>query len=189
MSLIRQTRPWLLLLSLALLGGCATMSADECRVADWYLIGEMDARSGRTPAYFAQRDRDCREAGHPADQPSWRAGWEEGLSLFCTAPQGFRFGREGNRYEPICPAALEVDFLQGYVPGRELHEVETRLQALRGELGRIETSLRQARRKDKLTAEEVEDLERQRDGLARQLRSAELQGAELQGMARGRGLL
>lgn len=180
--------PLTLLLAGLVLTGCATMSADECRVADWYLIGEMDAREGRTPAYLAYRDRDCREAGFPADPQGWREGWEHGLTVFCTAPQGFRFGRAGNRYDPICPAALETDFLDGYDLGRQLHEVSESLNGLRGRLRTVEGSLSEGVRNDSLDEESLADLQRQQRTLTRQIREAELRLAELTGLARGRGL-
>ena len=174
--------PWLLT-------GCATMTPDECRVADWYLIGEMDARSGRTPTHFANRDRACREAGYPADAQSWRQGWEQGLTVFCTAPQGFRFGREGGRYESICPAALEPDFLRGFDLGRQMHTVSERAGSLRSELRGVEAALEQDRRRGQLTEDELADLRRDRAALQGRLRDAELELAELTGLARGLGFL
>ncbi len=182
-------RPILTMLSGALmLGGCATMSPDECRTADWYLVGEMDARSGRTPAYFASRDRACREAGFPADQQSWREGWEFGLTAFCSAPQGFRFGRDGGRYEPICPSALEASFLSGYDIGREIYVLGDRTESLRGEIHGLDANLKAVVADGNLITEEVEVLQRRRDLLADQVRSIELRVAELNGLARGLGL-
>lgn len=171
------------------LTGCATMTPDECRVADWYLIGEMDARAGRTPAHFATRDRDCREAGYPADQQSWRQGWEQGLTVFCTAPQGFRFGREGSRYESICPARLEPDFLRGFDLGRQMHGVNERVSSLRSDIRGIESRIEQDGQRGSLNQEELADLRRERATLQRRLRDAELELAELTGLARGLGFL
>ncbi len=177
------------LLSVALiLGGCATMSPDECRTADWYLLGEMDARSGRTAAHFASRDRACREAGFPADQQSWREGWEHGLTVFCTAPQGFRFGRDGGRYEPICPGALEPDFLSGYDIGRQMYVLGDRIESLRSEIQLVDVSLREAAGNGSLTDEELAALQRRQELLSRQARENELRLAELSGLARGLGL-
>lgn len=174
--------------SALMLGGCATMSPDECRTADWYLIGELDARSGRTAAHFANRDRACLEAGYPADQQSWREGWEQGLSVFCTAPQGFRFGREGSRYEPICPAALEPDFLVGYDLGRQMYVLGDRIDSLRSEIQAVDTSIREAVGNGSLGEQELADLQRQRELMVGQARDAELRLAELNGLARGLGL-
>lgn len=183
------TRSVLTLLAVVLiLGGCAAMTPDECRTADWYLVGEMDARSGRTPAHFANRDRACREAGFPADQQSWREGWEFGLTAFCTAPQGFRFGRDGGRYEPICPSALEADFLSGYDIGREIYLLGGRVETLRGELDGVDASLKEAAVDGSLDETQMAALQRRRDLLARQVRDTELRLAELSGVARGLGL-
>lgn len=183
------TRSALILLTFTLiLGGCATMSPDECRTADWYLVGEMDARSGRTPAHFANRDRDCREAGFPADQQSWREGWEFGLTAFCTAPQGFRFGHDGGRYEPICPSALEADFLLGYDIGREIYVLGDRVESLRGEIHGVDARLKEAAVDGSLDEVQLAALHQRRAFLTRQVRDAELRVAELNGVARGLGL-
>ncbi|MCH8479666.1 MAG: hypothetical protein LAT56_17270, partial [Wenzhouxiangella sp.] len=37
------------------LSGCATMSAEECMVADWYDLGMADARAGRSASHLANR--------------------------------------------------------------------------------------------------------------------------------------
>ncbi|MGY6554737.1 MAG: DUF2799 domain-containing protein [Wenzhouxiangella sp.] len=165
------------------------MTADECRVADWYLLGELDARAGLGPAQFANRDRDCREAGFPADQTSWRAGWDHGLTVFCTPGQGFRFGREGGRYDSICPAALEPEFLRGFDVGRRIHEQEGRVSSVRGELSSLEARLERERDRGRLSEEELTELQQSRTRLRRQLRQEELALAEVTGFARGLGFL
>lgn len=171
------------------LSGCATMTPDECRVADWYLIGELDARAGRAPAHFAQRDRDCREAGFPADQASWREGWDHGLTIFCTADQGFRFGRDGGRYESICPATLERDFVSGFDLGRQLSSLTESVSGIRGEITTLDAKIREGRRSGNLDEKQLSGLQSERSALLVRLRAAELELAEATGLARGRGLL
>lgn len=183
------TRSVLVLLTVTLiLGGCAAMTPDECRTADWYWVGEMDARSGRGPAHFAHRDRACREAGFPADQQSWREGWEFGLTAFCTAPQGFRFGRDGGRYEPICPSALEPGFLSGYDIGREIFLLSGRAETLRAEIHGVDLGLKEATVDGNLNEDQQAALQQRRELLTKQVREAELRLAELHGVARGLGL-
>jgi hypothetical protein len=177
------------LTSVLIMSGCATMSPDECRTADWYLIGELDARSGRTPAQFANRDRACREAGYPGDQQSWREGWDQGLTVFCTAPQGFRFGREGGRYERTCPATLEPGFLGGFDLGRQMFSLSERVSGLRAETQAVEAKILESSKSDSLDVERLAELERQSNALQRILREAELELAELNGLAKGLGLL
>ena len=187
MECLKLIRTCLALFLAVALAGCATMTPDECRVADWYLIGELDARSGRTPAHFSSRAQDCAEAGYPADQASWREGWEHGLTVFCTAAQGFRFGRDGNRYEPICPAALEPEFLAGYDLGRSVHDASARVDDLSRQLEALDREFRETARNGNLTEDQKDDFESRQRALRRQLRNAELELAELNGLARGRG--
>lgn len=179
--------PTLFILPILLLSACATMTPDECRLADWYLIGEMDARAGLGPSHFANRDRACREAGYLSDQSSWRAGWDHGLTVFCTGDQGFRFGRQGGRYESICPAALEPDFLRGFDPGRRIHVQEERVSSVKRGIGTLEARIERERDRGRLSEEELAALQRDLARLVGQLRDEELALAEVTGFARGLG--
>lgn len=171
------------------LAGCATMRPEECMVADWYLIGELDAREGRTSSHFARRARDCADAGYPADQASWYEGWEHGLVHFCTRQRGYRFARNGHDYESICPASLEADFLLGYELGRQTYQAEQEVNRIGQQLESMDRELREQIQDGTLGEEELTELRREQRRLDRRLREAELRLAELTGRAQGQGLL
>ncbi len=188
--MMRSTTPALAVLligSSAMLGGCATMSPEECMVADWYRIGEQDARAGRSNDFLAQRAGDCDEAGYPADVDAWRAGFEDGLLSFCTIDEGFRFGLEGQRYQNSCPTGLERDFLEGYDLGHNIHQLSARVDASRRELERINRQLRDLEREERPDREEIADVRERRDRVSDRLRAEEVELATLRGVAQGRG--
>ncbi len=175
------------LAALALTGGCATMSADECMVADWYRLGESDARAGRTPEHLARRASDCAEAGYPADSDAWYEGFERGLTHFCTLHSGFRFGLEGSRYEHTCPSHLEDGFIEGYDLGSGIHELGSEIDRIDREMERLTREIRSERDADRPDRSRLGELRDRREDLDRQRRSLEVELATLRGMARGRG--
>ena len=175
------------LLLLALMAGCATMTADECMVADWYRLGQQDARDGRQADYLAQRAGACRDAGIAADADAWYAGYEDGLIGFCTAERGFRYGQDGQHYRRICPADLEVAFLSGYELGFGLHTVSERISQSNGRLSQIERELHRERERANVDRDKIADLRREQRELERLLRMDELEFASLRGVAVGRG--
>ncbi len=178
-----------LLLALGGLSGCATMSPDECMVADWYSLGMADARAGRSPAHLADRASACREAGYPADSEAWHAGFNEGLYWFCTLDQGFRFGLEGQRYLRTCPGDIEPDFLEGYQLGQSLHQARARVSSLQRDLDELSRELRRLERAEVPDREAIADTREQRERVRDRLRAEELELTHLRGVAQGRGFV
>ena len=171
-----------------LLSGCATMSADECLVADWYRLGEQDAREGREPSFLGQRDRACREAGLGADVDAWHHGYQDGLRWFCTVEQGFRYGHSGHMYRRTCPPEKERLFLDGYDLGHGLYSLNQRITRNTRQLDRIERSIQREREQPRVDRERLERLEQDRKNLLDSLRQDEVELAGLRGIAVGRGL-
>jgi hypothetical protein len=65
------------LIATLLLAGCAGLSEEDCRSADWYVMGYRDARYRITP-----QDRilspQCERYGLKIDQARYLQGWREG---------------------------------------------------------------------------------------------------------------
>lgn len=60
------------------LGGCASMTAEQCRSASWYDLGFRDGLFGmqsQVDIYGSQ----CREQGAAADQARYGEGWQHGF--------------------------------------------------------------------------------------------------------------
>ncbi len=64
---------------LMLASGCATMSEEECLVADWHAIGYEDGAAGLQVAQLGKRREACAEYGVRPDTAAYRAGRDEGL--------------------------------------------------------------------------------------------------------------
>jgi hypothetical protein len=167
--------------------GCATMSPEECAVADWERIGEMDARSGEGIGYFSRRASDCAEAGYPADQDAWTRGWDVGITWFCTRNNGFRQGLNGYRYDNICPGQIEQEFLDGYETGHAIHQYRSRIERTVAEIDRVENRLEDLHSERPRDREAIAETRDQRAVLRDRLRREELELARLKGLAQGQG--
>ncbi|AKS41630.1 DUF2799 domain-containing protein [Wenzhouxiangella marina] len=170
-----------------LLSGCATMSPEQCMVADWYRLGEQDARQGRTPDYLAERAGACQEAGYEADTEAWYSGFSEGLAAFCTLDNGFRFGLEGGRYLRTCPPGWDADFEEGYAMGRGIYDLEQRVAQGQRELDSVDDRIEDELYKESPDPDRIQELRRQRERLERGLREDEVELATARGVAIGRG--
>ncbi len=107
----------------ALVAGCSTLSVEErtavCANSDWYRFGVNDGTLGVPSSERGSLFAECAEFGHPVDAAAYQAGRAEGLKEYCTVENGYQVGYNGRRYQQICPADLEPDFLQGYAQGRD----------------------------------------------------------------------
>lgn len=173
--------------AIMVVGGCATMSPEECAVADWEHLGERDGRFGQPPEFFGRRASDCEEAGYGADQTAWRRGWDRGIADFCTPDNGFRKGLEGYSYEHICPGLLESDFLEGYEPGIAVHDAQSRLEQTESEVERVEKRLRAMREEDEADRDAIERERDRLETLHERLHEQELELERLRGVAEGLG--
>ncbi|MGB6100524.1 MAG: DUF2799 domain-containing protein [Comamonas sp.] len=141
MKPLRHT-PLLLALSAAVaLAGCAAMSQEECRTADWGEQGMRDALNGHPRSRLADIREACAEAGVvPIESLYWN-GWNAGIARFCTPENGERWGRDGRSYHNSCPPQIEAGFLSRYRAGRRVYDAEQALQQLQREQDRLQWQL------------------------------------------------
>lgn len=134
-ALVLMTAPLILL---GLLTGCgsSTLTADECRGADWRAKGVEDGRAGRDSAYFARYVEECEGQASP-DRAAWSAGREDGLLFYCTPVGTYAAGREGRVYSGVCPDPIHPDLLEANNHGLTWHRMRQRI----AELERLESSV------------------------------------------------
>jgi hypothetical protein len=125
----------------ALLGGCASLSEGECRTADWYELGRRDGEDGRPRARFHDHTEACADYGIQPHRAAYFSGREEGLASYCTPRNGYREGRDGNKYREVCPRGAERGFLRAYERGKSIHEVEEKLDTIDNAIERKEYRL------------------------------------------------
>ncbi len=139
-----------MLLGIAILSGCASLSAEECLAADWYTIGVEDGSRGQPISRIGAHRKACAEVGVQPDMPRYNEGRAYGLQLFCTRERGYSEGESGRSYSGVCPPHLEPVFMQGYLAGQdryrtkqEIRRLERELAAVQEEVTEIRTSLDQ----------------------------------------------
>ncbi|WP_444946219.1 DUF2799 domain-containing protein [Microbulbifer sp. VTAC004] len=134
-----QLRYGILLASLSLLiTGCATMSKDECQMADWQAVGFEDGAAGKDLGYMGRRREACAKHGVQLNTGAYRSGRDEGLGLFCTELRGFAEGRSGENYNGVCPADLEGLFLRGYEAGQDIFVAHNAVKELEATIHDLE---------------------------------------------------
>ena len=111
------------LFAAATISSCASMSENECLVADWHALGYEDGAQGRSPSYVAERRQACAHHKVAMDFEDYLAGRERGLVAYCRPERGFNLGAQGGGYAGVCPAALEGPFMAQYDLGRRLFDL------------------------------------------------------------------
>jgi hypothetical protein len=118
-----------ILLSLAVLGGCATMSGDECAVSDWHAIGYEDGTRGYTSDRLGDHRKACAKHGIAPDFQAYQAGRSEGLVEYCQPSRGFNLGSKGGQYRGVCSSHNEQRFLDAYNSGYHLHNLRANVDS------------------------------------------------------------
>ena len=125
---LRRARAVLLVMSASVLVACGTLSKEECLTADWDAIGERDGAAGYAPqSRLAGHAKACAKAGVSPDQVLWRAGFERGLTRYCTPQSGLHAGESGGSYNNVCPVATEAEFLAAFNVGKAAHRARSDL--------------------------------------------------------------
>lgn len=144
--------------AILLLSGCASMSENQCRVADWRQVGFVDGSRGQPAAYIDEHAKSCAKIGIRPDLDMYLRGRADGLLNFCQPENGFRQGHVGapDRSGDCAPHLVQA-FRFEYAQGREIHDRERDINALRM---RIQDEARQRQRYDVRIDEIRRELER-----------------------------
>ncbi len=126
------------------LGGCATMSADECRAANWVDVGLRDGLEGAALSRLDYRVKDCAEAKVAVDTPRYLQGRDQGLLQFCQIENAVPLGLAGKSYEGVCPVAVDREFRRRFRLGREVYDARQTVRNLESNLNTAEDRLRTA---------------------------------------------
>ena len=136
-----------LLVTLALfawLTGCATMTANECKVANWGEVGLRDGLAGAALPVLNDRVKDCAEAQVPVDTPRYLQGRDQGLLQYCRIENAVPLGLDGKSYNGVCPVAVDGEFRRRFQIGREGYVARNELRSLESRLNVAEEHLRSA---------------------------------------------
>lgn len=142
----------------SLFAGCASMSAEECRTANWREQGMRDGQNGQPRSYLEEHREACAKVGVVPNAGQYEAGRAVGIKYYCTPANGLNEGRQGHSYRNACPPELEPAFLDRYKAGYRVYQAQKRIDSLVSEQRNKQYQLDKA--KDDNT----------RDSLRRQLR-------------------
>ncbi len=129
------------------MAGCASMSEEQCKVADWHRVGLNDGAAGESPNRIGTYAEDCAKAGVRPNADAWRAGYYVGLPSFCTAQGGWRAGTAGASDKGGRCTGLPGDavFRRYFSAGLEVHRTEQRLKQSTDESRRLEREIGRSR--------------------------------------------
>jgi len=161
---------------LTLLSACSTLNEKECHTSDWHQLGLQDGRSGLPERRLEDYAKSCKEYGIRPDTSQYLAGRELGLKQYCVPSNAFRTGMNGEAYQGVCPANIDMAFhinnsaaLSVYKAHQRVKDLDSRLDHLEHELSKKDKS-----EKDRLRLrKEMRDLDRDRDRLKADLRFEE----------------
>ncbi len=128
----------------ALLSGCATMSADECKVANWSDVGLRDGLEGAALSKLDYRVKDCAEAKVAVDTPRYLQGRQQGLLQFCNLENAAPLGLNGGSYSGVCPVGIDGEFRRRFRLGRDVFDARQTVRNLEGNINGAEDRLRAA---------------------------------------------
>lgn len=120
MSIVKKLTP--LVISAVVLSGCASLSEEECLVADWHQIGVEDGSAGRDVNYLANHRKACAKAGVTPSLVQYEKGHALGTERYCVYANGLALGERGGSYNNVCSGELEAEFGDGYHLGRARYD-------------------------------------------------------------------
>ena len=85
-----------------LLSGCAAMSVEQCKTANWLNVGEKDGAAGRE-SRLDQYYSSCQKANIIPNQGLYEKGYQKGLSYYCRPETIFNEALEGRGDFRVCP--------------------------------------------------------------------------------------
>ena len=125
----RNNLNFVLAIAAVILSGCATMSEDECLTVDWKTIGYEDGSRGYAADRLGSHRKACAKHGVTPDFSAYQSGHAQGVEAFCQPGRAFSYGESGGRYNGICPADMEPEFVEAYNAGHKLYSLRSSLSA------------------------------------------------------------
>ncbi|WP_164558016.1 DUF2799 domain-containing protein [Massilia atriviolacea] len=132
------------LLAAALMSGCDTMTADQCRSANWSDIGMRDGLAGKPMSTLDEHAKSCAKAGTRVDSASYVAGREHGLRSFCRLENAAPLGLNGGAYAGVCPAPLDFEFRRRHQAGYAVYTLRSQIGSMDSRSERLQRRLRDA---------------------------------------------
>ena len=134
--------------SAMLLASCATMSPEECQVADWREVGQRDGLRGEALSLLGQRAEDGSKANVSIDAQVYRQGRDLGLASYCRLENAVPLGLGGASYLGVCPVAIDAVFQQRYQVAHAVYVLRKEVKDLDERTESLERRLREVNHKE-----------------------------------------
>ena len=160
-----------------LLVSCATMSPEECKVADWREVGQRDGVNGQALTHLQSRVEDCAKVGVSVNAQAYRAGRDLGLRSYCRLENAIPLGLNGGYYAGVCPPAIDGLFQQRFQMARSVHDLRNEVSSLDDRIESLERRLRdtnheeEKRLKEARTDDERKKVRKAIDDVRRDIRN------------------
>ncbi|MBL4606904.1 MAG: DUF2799 domain-containing protein [Pseudomonadales bacterium] len=125
-----------------ILSACASLSKDECKLANWEVIGYEDGNKGQSQAQIGKHRSACAKHGIAPDLAAYQQGHQRGVRNFCNPGRGYSMGSKGIRYNGMCPKDLEPAFLTAYRAGKKVHVARQQVKTLQNKQNKQTTELK-----------------------------------------------
>lgn len=120
--------------------GCSTLTKEQCRSADWYEYGRIDASHGRAESFLSEHQDACGE-GAP-NVAEYKRGWDEGLKEFCSPNSAFHIGSNGHPKPEYCPGSSQAAFDEKFIEGEKVWKLKQTLAELNSYFAKVEENER-----------------------------------------------
>jgi len=106
------------------------------------MIGFEDGSRGYGSERLGEHRKACAKHGVTPDLQAYRQGREEGLRDFCQPARGYNLGSRGGRYNGVCSAEMEGDFLDAYRAGYHLYELQASVNSANAQISSKEHEIK-----------------------------------------------
>lgn len=145
-----------------LLSSCATMSPEECKVADWRDVGQRDGINGKPLTRLYDRAEDCRKVGVTVNLKAYNIGRDQGLRSYCRLDNAVPLGLNGGTYAGVCPTEIDQVFRHRFQTARSVHDLRSEVKGLNERIDTLERRLREASRDEEKRLKEAVSEEQRR---------------------------
>ncbi|MBJ9985111.1 DUF2799 domain-containing protein [Acinetobacter sp. S40] len=106
-----------------LLSSCAAMTLDECKTANWAVVGEKDGSNGqerRLDQYY----KACSKANIVPNQSQYEQGYRKGQGYYCQPDYIFYEALKGNGNYQVCPVETHSKLISYYEIAHDYYNAE-----------------------------------------------------------------
>ncbi|MFW2177971.1 MULTISPECIES: DUF2799 domain-containing protein [unclassified Moraxella] len=111
-------------LSVGVMSGCATMSKQECQVADWQAVGYKDGKIGQDWDYLQNHAKACGKIAIIPDREKWESGRQQGLKEYCTPAVAYNIGTWGKTPSAVCPNEIRPAMAEANRLGQQVYQLD-----------------------------------------------------------------